>query len=211
MRAQFAPSITSILITTATALLPAQWSPSRTHRLAPCTSSQSGTRRAAVTGERAQGRQARREGGRSVGAALARDSCPSRSQRQRQLRLAPLIANPRAPLRDSRHTNPAARGDARTAPRDRHRSLYHLLLFLFYLFAIYYLRCASRWRNFFLTQGASAREEGGGTRYCRRKIDAAAFRLILLLLLYFVGPRDRPHETAAAVFCLILISLLHFI
>ena len=44
---------------------------------------------------------------------------------------------------------------------------------------------------------------GGGTRDRRREIDAAAFRLNLLLLLYFVRPRDRPRETVAAAFCLI--------
>ena len=78
--------------------------------------------------------------------------------------------------------------------------------FVYLLFIIYIGSPAGA--NLFLKQGASAREEGGGTRDCRRIIDAAAFRLILLLLLYFVGPGDRPHETVAAAFSLILLLLL---
>ena len=56
----------------------ARWCSLRRQFLLSCASSQTGTRRAAVAGGRAQGPQARRGRGRSVGAALARDSRPSR-------------------------------------------------------------------------------------------------------------------------------------
>ena len=84
-----------------------------TWRVAPeaippsCASSQSGARRAAATGGRAQGRQARRGRGRSVGAALERDSCCPAASRRRQLRLIGIVASPRASLRASRHAAPS--------------------------------------------------------------------------------------------------------
>ena len=55
--------------------------------------------------------------------------------------------HPRTFPRVSRDVEPAWRGgNARTAPRDRRRSLHHVLLFLFCLFVIIYLHRASHRR-----------------------------------------------------------------
>ena len=92
-----------------TAVLPAPCCPSRTHRLPPCTSSQSGTRRASVAGERTQARQIRRGRGWSVGAALARDSCPHpqlAASWRRRLRNLPRTS-PRGRRRETVTTKPS--------------------------------------------------------------------------------------------------------
>ena len=71
-----APSISSTLVTTQQRSYPHNGTRPGLIASPPCTSSQSGTRRASVAEERAQARQAHCGRGWSVGAALARDSCP---------------------------------------------------------------------------------------------------------------------------------------
>ena len=62
---------------------------------------------APVAGERAPVQKARRGRGRSVGVALARDSCPSRSKPARTAAPRGLADHPKASLRVSRHAEPA--------------------------------------------------------------------------------------------------------